>query len=79
MLLRSALACAAFLALAACATDQVSANDAARAECTQRQIPPGPELQRCISDVEASLRTARERENAPAPPPRPRPGITPNQ
>ncbi len=79
MLLRSALACAALLALAACATDQVSANDAARAECTQRQIPPGPELQRCITDVEDSLRAARERETAPVPPPRPRPGVTPNR
>lgn len=79
MLLRTAFACAALLALAACATDQVSANDAARAECTQRQIPPGPELQRCISDVEDSLRAARERETAPVPPPRPRPGVTPNR
>lgn len=79
MLLRSVLACFAVAALAACATgDRPSASEAARAECTQRQIPPGPEMERCISDVEASIRTAREREAAPPPPPRSRPGITPN-
>ncbi len=76
MLLRSAFVC---FALAACATgDRVSATEAARAECTQRQIPPGAEMERCIADVEASIRTARELEEAPPPAPRSRPGLTPN-
>jgi hypothetical protein len=51
-------------ALAACASGgepPISVREAARAECESRATPP-EQMERCLSDTEAAIRSARELE-----------------
>lgn len=64
-------------ALSACAHEQESVADAARASCEERGIAAGPAMDSCIADASTAIREARERQDAPVPPPHARGHLSP--